>query len=79
MNSYDLIISDMKMPHGTGKDIYRAVAEKNPSLAKRIIFATGDGASQETLAFVRETGNEILSKPFRIEEVEQAITAAIRS
>ncbi len=79
MNSYDLIISDMKMPHGSGKDIYRAVAERNPRLAKRIIFATGDGASQETLAFVRETGNEILSKPFRIEDVEQAITAATRS
>ncbi|MBI4240550.1 MAG: response regulator, partial [Candidatus Rokubacteria bacterium] len=29
-NGHDLIISDMKMPHGTGRDIYMATLEKSP-------------------------------------------------
>jgi signal transduction histidine kinase len=77
-NSYDIIISDMKMPDGNGKDIYEAVAKKDPGLARRIVFVTGDGASQATLSFFKETGNRILSKPFRIEAIEEAISQAAR-
>ncbi len=73
----DLIISDLKMPHGTGRDIYRAALEKEPPLARRIIFTTGDGTSQETLQFVRETGSQIVLKPCTIQEIERAIERAI--
>jgi len=76
---HDLIISDMKMPHGSGKDIYRAVSEKDPRLANRIIFTTGDGASAETKRFLRDAGNEIVLKPFAIEAIETAIANAIRN
>lgn len=47
----------------TGKDIYQAVAAKAPHLASRIVFTTGDGASEETLKLFREMGREILLKP----------------
>jgi signal transduction histidine kinase/CheY-like chemotaxis protein len=77
-NGHDVIISDMKMPRGTGKDIYAAAARRSPLLARRIIFTTGDGASAATQQFVRETGNEVLLKPCRIEEIEQAIARATR-
>jgi len=76
---YDLIISDMKMPHGTGRDIFRAVREKNPRLARRIVFTSGDGASAETRRFFGETGNEIVPKPFKIDDIERAIAGAIRN
>jgi len=76
-NGHQLIITDMKMPHGTGKDIYQAVKEKSPHLARRIIFTTGDGASADTQRFVRETGNEIVLKPFKIDELERAIASAL--
>jgi signal transduction histidine kinase/CheY-like chemotaxis protein len=78
-NGHQLIITDMKMPSGTGKDIYGAVVEKSPRLARRIIFTTGDGASAETRQFVRERGNEIVLKPFKIEEIERAITSTLTS
>jgi len=67
----------MKMPRGTKKDIYQVVMEKSPHLARRIIFTTEDGASPETQKFVRETGNAIVLKPFKIGELEQAIAAAL--
>jgi two-component system NtrC family sensor kinase len=78
-NGHDLIISDMKMPHGSGKDIYKAVIEKSPRLARRIVFTTGDGASTETKRFLEDAGNEIVLKPFKIEEIESAIANAIRN
>ena len=78
-NGHNLIITDMSMPRGTGKDVYQAVLAKSSSLARRVIFTTGMGVSAETQSFVRETGNEIILKPFKIEEIERAIAAAMRN
>ncbi|HEV8337060.1 MAG TPA: response regulator [Candidatus Polarisedimenticolia bacterium] len=76
-NGHSLIITDMNMPRGTGKDVYQAVLEKSPSLARRVIFTTGMGITAETQSFVRETGNEMILKPFKIEDIERAIAAAM--
>jgi signal transduction histidine kinase len=78
-NGHDLVITDMRMPRGTGKDVYRAVMEKSPRLARRVIFTTGDGETGEIRQFFQETGNEILMKPWKIEEIEQAIAKAMRN
>jgi two-component system response regulator AtoC len=75
-NGHDLIITDMKMPRGSGADVYRAVVGKSPRLARRIVFTTGDGASEETQRFLEETGNEVVLKPYRIEEIRKAIARA---
>jgi signal transduction histidine kinase/ActR/RegA family two-component response regulator len=76
-NDYDLIISDMKMPHGSGRDVYEAVLARDPSRARRIIFTTGDGASLESRRFLEGTGNEIVLKPFQLASMEAAIARAI--
>jgi signal transduction histidine kinase/CheY-like chemotaxis protein len=78
-DGHDLIISDMKMPHGSGKDIYKAVVDRSPRLARRIVFTTGDGAGMETQRFLQEAGNEIVLKPFQIEDLEKAIARAARN
>ncbi len=78
-HGHDLIISDTMMLHGSGKDIYRAVVNKSPHLARRIIFTIGDGASAETLRFLKETGNEIVFKPYSIEQIHTAVANAIRN
>jgi len=77
--AHDLIIADMKMPNGTGLDIYTAILEMRPHLARRIIFITGDVTSDETLDFLRETGNELLLKPCDLGEIEHAIACAVRN
>jgi signal transduction histidine kinase/CheY-like chemotaxis protein len=76
---HDVIISDMKMPQGSGKAIYEAARKRDPGLARRIIFTTGDAANPDTLGFIREVGNEFLLKPFKIEDLEQAIARAARN
>ena len=69
----DLIISDMNMPRGTGLDIYRAVLAKRPPLAKRIVFMSGSGTTQDTQQVLRETGIQLMAKPCSIVDIERAI------
>ncbi len=73
---HDLIITDLKMPGGTGRDIYSAVLEMQPHLARRIVFTTGHVTSNETADFLRSTGNELVLKPCNIDEIENAIARA---
>lgn len=73
----DLIISDMRLPQGSGRDIHRAATLKEPRLSGRIVFTTGDGSSEETRRFVRETGTQMVVKPCTVGEIERAIARAI--
>ena len=73
----DLIISDMRLPQGTGRDVHRAAAAREPGLAARMIFTSGDGQSEETLRFVRETGGQMVPKPCTVGDIERAISQAM--
>jgi PAS domain S-box-containing protein len=73
-NSYDLIISDMKMPKGfTGSKLHGFIKRKNPDLAKRMIFMTGDIINKETQKFLQSAGNPYLEKPFLPENLMKII------
>jgi two-component system NtrC family sensor kinase len=74
---YDLIISDLKMPDLGGQGLWESVRAIDPDLSRRMIFSTGDTVNPTTLAFFRKAGNQVLSKPFRIEEVDQTIRRAL--
>ena len=73
----DLIISDMRLPRGTGCDVHRAAALKEAALASRMIFTSGDGQSEEVLRFVRETGGQMVPKPCTVADIERAIGQAM--
>ncbi len=76
---FDLIIADLRMPHGTGEDIYRAAKRKSPRLARRIIFTTGENVSPRTEHLVQDLGVAVLHKPCKIEEIERALAQVIQS
>jgi CheY-like chemotaxis protein len=40
--AYDLIVSDLRMPDGDGRELRRALADRHPDLARRMLFLTGD-------------------------------------
>jgi signal transduction histidine kinase/CheY-like chemotaxis protein len=64
--NYDLIVCDLKMPRIDGMQFYRAMATATPTLARRVIFVTGDVAGTDAERFLEETGCRWLSKPFRL-------------
>jgi len=76
---YDLIITDFRMPQMSGKELFNWTTENRPHLANRIIFVTGDTVSLETRLFFENHHNRYLAKPFKIEEVKEAIQQALES
>ena len=71
--SYDTVICDLKMPRVSGMVIYRAIAAATPSLARRVIFVTGDVAAADAERFLAESGCRWLVKPFRIGDLLRAV------
>lgn len=75
--SYDVILSDMRMPGMDGRKFFETVKKQNPALAHRIVFVTGDTVSADTQAFFEETGARCLSKPFSIAQVVDTVNEVL--
>ncbi|MFA5864601.1 MAG: response regulator [Phycisphaerae bacterium] len=75
---YDLILSDIKMPHRSGYDIFAAVKELNPKLP--IVFMTGFGYDpNHSVIRARQEGlSGVLYKPFKVDELLSLLREAIR-
>jgi len=75
---YDVIISDLRMPGMSGQELYEAILHRDPSLAKRVLFSTGDVVNTETNAFLERCGNNYLQKPFEIDALRRAVHDVLR-
>jgi two-component system NtrC family sensor kinase len=73
----DLIICDVRMPGLGGQGFYNKITTTHPDLAKRIIFTTGDTLSSTTRVFLDSADTPHVSKPFLIEELQQAMEAIL--
>lgn len=71
-NKYDIVVCDIKMPKMNGIALYNEVKTVYPDLTQRLIFITGD-LSTETVEFLKETGNEVITKPFKVEKLKAQI------
>jgi len=71
--NYDVVICDLKMPRVDGMTLYRAIAAATPSLARRVIFVTGDVAGTDAERFLEESGCRWIAKPFRLSDLLRAV------
>ncbi len=69
VGSFDVIFTDILMPHLTGIELYRAVAARAPEAAARFVFMTGDVVREDIRAFLAEVPNERLEKPFASQDL----------
>ncbi|HWQ13476.1 MAG TPA: response regulator [Roseiflexaceae bacterium] len=74
---FDLVLSDIKMPGMSGFDLYQAVRQRDPELAARVVFVTGDTLSAATQARIAQIGNPYIAKPFQIERLETLVRALL--
>lgn len=72
-DSYDVVVSDLVMPEMDGAALYREVARRRPELLPRFIFVSGF-ADSDLGDFIRQARAPMISKPFRFEEIQQAIS-----
>ena len=75
--SFDVIVSDVRMPGLDGPGLYAEIERRFPSLRERIVFLTGDTMNAETREFLERTGAVSLGKPFLVAKVMQAIQRAL--
>ena len=74
---FDLVVADLRMPRLDGQELYERVAEERPDLLRRFVFASGDLARPETLAFLEGIPNRLLLKPFQPETVQHVVAHAL--
>ena len=77
--TYDLIISDLRMPQLDGPGLYHEVARHHPRLLRRMIFVTGDTLGPESAEFLRESAAPTFGKPFAPADVRRAIRQVIHA
>jgi two-component system response regulator PilR (NtrC family) len=74
-SSYDLVISDIKMPDMTGVDVLRHVKETDPSVP--VIMVTAYASAETAVEALRLGAYDYLTKPFKLEELKTNIRNAL--
>jgi DNA-binding response OmpR family regulator len=72
-NRYDLSLIDIKMPIMSGDKFFHWLQKKQPRLASRVVFTTGDVIGQGTETFLEESGRPFLPKPFTPDELRSLV------
>jgi two-component system response regulator PilR (NtrC family) len=65
---FDLVLTDLKMPGGSGLDLLRAVKARDPECVVYMMTAYGDAES--AVEAMKRGAYDYLSKPFKVEEVK---------
>ena len=72
---YGCVVLDLKMPGMSGQQVHALIAESDEELGNKTIFMTGDIVSQNIKDFIANSGNPVLTKPFRMEELVNLINS----
>ena len=75
---FDLIISDLRMPRFGGREFYEELGRRNPKMAARLVFSTGDTVRGDTLAFLETLDRPYLHKPFSLAELRTLLADVVR-
>jgi len=75
---YQVVISDLRMPHYSGDRLHDWLAEHRPDLFQRLILTTGDLASPAIREFLTRTPRPVIEKPFELAALGQLIEAVLQ-
>jgi len=75
--AFDVVVSDLRMPKLDGLGLYHALAERHPTLARRVIFMTGDVLDRDARTVLERGGLPMLVKPFDIGELRRVVRASL--
>jgi DNA-binding NtrC family response regulator len=77
-DGYQVVVSDLRMPHCSGVELHDWLAEHRPDLFARLIITTGDLASPTWSEFVARTPRPLIEKPFDLAVLGRLIEAVSR-
>jgi two-component system NtrC family sensor kinase len=75
---YDAILLDLRLSDVGGDVLYRELRARDPELAARVVFVTGDTQSEVARRFLADSGRPSLGKPFQLDDLATVIAAVTR-
>jgi len=69
--SYDLIVSDIRMPVMDGPELYTRLKDMNHAAAKRFVFMTGHAGDKDLEEQIISWGVPVIAKPFRLSRLSE--------
>jgi CheY-like chemotaxis protein len=75
---YDLVVSDLRMPGLSGIELHERLQTEYPEVLKRLVFSTGDTASEDAADFIRDTKCPVLQKPFELSVLREIVEKLLR-
>ncbi len=74
---FDVILCDLMMPQMTGMDLHAELSRVAPEQAERMIFLTGGAFTPRARAFLDQTPNQRIEKPFHVRHLRALINDRI--
>ncbi|MFO0681009.1 MAG: response regulator [Sandaracinus sp.] len=74
-SSYDLVLSDLKMPNMGGLELLQAIQKHTPNVVT--VIMTGFGTVETAIDAMKKGAYDYILKPFKVEEVVHTIRRAL--
>jgi PAS domain S-box-containing protein len=74
---FDVIISDVRMPGMSGRELLERLQRDRPDLVARVVLTTGDTVAPDTAALLKESGVPTVTKPFDFAVLERVIREVV--
>jgi len=74
-DDFDVVISDIQMPGGSGLDLLHAAREVAPEAM--VIMITAYASTETAIAAMKEGAYDYLTKPFRVDEIRLVVEKAL--
>ena len=76
-NTFDVVLSDLRMPILGGAELHARLCETHPELVERMAFVTGDTIGDRMGEFARSCSRPVLEKPFTRAGVRAVLAALV--
>ena len=74
-DEFDLVVTDVRMPGGSGIDLLHSVREESPDTV--VIIMTAFASTDTAIAAVRDGAYDYITKPFKVEELRLVVEKAL--
>ncbi len=75
---FDIVLCDLMMPEMTGMELFEEVSKFSEEAASRIVFLTGGAFTAQARAFIDDTKNLVLDKPFDPKKLRAVIEVLLK-
>ena len=74
-DEFDVLITDIKMPDGSGLDLLHAVQENAPETM--VVMITAFASTETALAAMKQGAYDYITKPFHVDAIRLAVEKAL--